>query len=687
MDCIDTKTFKCLYCNDIFELKEELTNDDIINLNRAEHYRKHIRYDEAIECYEEILKAYPDNIIALWGAFLSEYGIEYVDDYDGTKVPTCHRTSFKPVHGDKYYKLLPPSYQKKASVVEELRQKIVAKIEKLPPYDVFICYKAKDGKGYPTKESKWGRKLYERLTYQKGLKVFFAEETLVGNNMEYEAQIYSALVSSKLMFVLASSLDNVSSPWVKNEWTRFHEMQKAHPEKVLRVVSANIEPYDLPRELQHSQVIDYDNMDFEKHIFNAVDDIFVDKEAEKKKREQEEKEKRQREEEAQRQRQKEEQERLQRELEERLSKKFEQQAPSTANYTPTGGASLSGLLKKARLEIADGDYQKATQTLEKAMEIDAMTGEIYFLKLLIDLKLKEEKQLEKYSDHPIDQEKNYRKALQYSHGEEKKKYENYSQAINTNIKQNSYDNAIYLKESKKFAKAKEIFVSLGDFLDAPKQIEECDEAVYQQACIEIEKEEFSKAIKKFSTIEEYKNVAELKSLCIENEKKNIIYIQAITLLGMTQYREAVTLFSSIKGYKNSNKLQEKCDILDKEQRIAKARRNYEHAVVFCEDKNYEEALKEINCAFIQLRGLDNFENAKELLSLCRKKRQEIIAQKEKKAKREKNKGILTIFSLIVVAIIALIVFTASCANNKEEPHVITGNKTNSAYILEEVEPF
>ncbi len=438
MDCIDTKTFKCLYCNDIFELKEELTNDDIINLNRAEHYRKHIRYDEAIECYEEILKAYPDNIIALWGAFLSEYGIEYVDDYDGTKVPTCHRTSFKPIHGDKYYKLLPPSYQKKASVVEELRQKIVAKIEKLQPYDVFICYKAKDGKGYPTKEAKWGRKLYERLTYQKGLKVFFAEETLVGNNMEYEAQIYSALVSSKLMFVLASSLDNVSSPWVKNEWKRFHEMQKAHHEKVLRVVSANIEPYDLPRELQHSQVIDYDNMDFEKHIFNAVDDIFVDKEAEKKKREQEEKEKRQREEEAQRQRQKEELDRLQRELEEKFSKKFNQQAPSTTNYAPTGGTSLLGLLKKARLEIADGDYQKANQTLEKAMEIDVMTGEIYFLKLLMDLKLKEEKQLKKYSDHSIDKEKNYRKALQYSQGEEKKKYERYSESVNANIRNNAY---------------------------------------------------------------------------------------------------------------------------------------------------------------------------------------------------------------------------------------------------------
>ncbi len=273
---VGEKQFKCKYCLEIFELKEELTNDDIINLNRAETERRRFLFDDALDSYEQVLEKHPKSEVALWGAFLCEYGVEYVKDYDNTFKPTCHRASEKPVSSSSYYKRLPESYKQKALVIEEIRKEIIAQMQGLDKYDIFICYKSKleDGKT-PTKESKLGYNVYNELYRERPkLKVFFADETLSLHNANYEPQIFNALKTAKLMIVIGATLENVKAPWVKNEWKRFYEMSKKDKSKVIRVVYQDIEPYDFPRELQGAQMIDNDSGRTLAQVLLAVDEIF-----------------------------------------------------------------------------------------------------------------------------------------------------------------------------------------------------------------------------------------------------------------------------------------------------------------------------------------------------------------------------------------------------------------------------
>ncbi|MBR2316388.1 MAG: hypothetical protein IKA37_00295, partial [Spirochaetales bacterium] len=52
----------------------------------------------------------------------------------------------------------------------------------------------------------------------------------------YEPHIYAALRSAKLMFVLTTSLDNLHSVWVANEWKRYVSYIRAGENKTVRVV-------------------------------------------------------------------------------------------------------------------------------------------------------------------------------------------------------------------------------------------------------------------------------------------------------------------------------------------------------------------------------------------------------------------------------------------------------------------
>jgi len=265
----------CKYCKSTYEVKEDVPEDLIIQLNGANVDKNRFRFDDALEKYSLILKSYPDNAEANWGAFLCSYGIIYEEDYNGEYKPTCHRLSERPVEKSPYYAKLTGNQKQRAQEIETLRQRILAETKNIPPYDVFICYKQNQERGgvsVPTREAKWARDAYETLTRQ-GLRVFYAEKSLAGSNADYEPHIYAALRSAKLMFVLTTSLDNLHSVWVANEWKRYVSYIRAGENKTVRVVYDSIEPYDLPKELQAKQAIDQDG-DWLGAMNAAVAEIF-----------------------------------------------------------------------------------------------------------------------------------------------------------------------------------------------------------------------------------------------------------------------------------------------------------------------------------------------------------------------------------------------------------------------------
>lgn len=267
--------FVCAHCKSTYQAKEKISEAEVIALNSATVDRNRYRFDDAQEKYDLLLKDYPDNAEANWGAFLCSYGIIYEEDYDGAFVPTCHRLSERPVEKSPYYAKLTAAQKKRAKGIEALRLKILEETKKIKPYDVFICYKQneeKNGVTVPTRESKWARDIYDKLTNKYKLRVFFAEKSLSGSNADYEPHIYAALRSAKLMFVLTTSLEHLNSVWVANEWKRYLSYIRAGEDKTVRVVYDNVEPYDFPKELQSKQMIDQDT-DWMAAVEAAVADI------------------------------------------------------------------------------------------------------------------------------------------------------------------------------------------------------------------------------------------------------------------------------------------------------------------------------------------------------------------------------------------------------------------------------
>ena len=272
----------CSYCKNVFVEVEKISEEEVIALNRATTDRNLFRFDDAYEEYNLLTSKYPRNEMAHWGALLCDYGIVYEKDYDGKLIPTCHRLSERPVIKSPNYPYLNGDHRAMAEGIEKLRLSISQKAKAIAPYDVFICYKATDdyhGRSIPTKESGWARDLYELLTHELKLKVFFAEKSLQGSNAEYEPHIYSALNSAKIMFVLANSLDHVNAVWVKNEWKRYSKYIQEGQNKTIRVIYDDIEPYNLPRELQKNQAISHDSMYWGNSAKSAVESIFKKPEA------------------------------------------------------------------------------------------------------------------------------------------------------------------------------------------------------------------------------------------------------------------------------------------------------------------------------------------------------------------------------------------------------------------------
>jgi len=326
--------FVCANCKNEFHLEEKISEEEVVSLNRATTDRNLLRFDDAFEEYELLLKKYPDNEMANWGAFLSFYGIVYEQDVDGKYIPTCHRFSEKPVESSKYYYLFNDEHKRRADEIEKLRVAILEKAKRIPPYDVFICYKATEerfGRPYPTKEASWARDVYEMLTHELKLRVFFAEKSLGDSNEEYEPHIYSALNSAKLMFVMTTGMENVNAVWVKNEWKRYSKYIQEGQKKTIRVVYDNIEPYDLPLELQKTQAINHNDIDWGKKVRKAAQAIFVDPlEEERKKKEAEEKARKEKEEAEARERAREEELQKMREAMEALKKQANAPKPAPA---------------------------------------------------------------------------------------------------------------------------------------------------------------------------------------------------------------------------------------------------------------------------------------------------------------------------------------------------------------------
>lgn len=231
---------KCAYCRRLQPIPQLKNRDWDEKFRRAEECRKRNEFSDALEILKGLLNDQPNNAELNWYAALCTYGIEYTkDEYEDEYKPTIHRYSVKPFKDCMYYREAVKNssgemlkyYKDEGNKISEYLEEVEKQVENEKPFDVFISFKnkIKDENGKETAETQdtaYAYEIYNVLTERNEFKVFFSPETLGKKSVqEYEPIIYRALESSKIMILVGSRREYLESAWVKNEWTRYVEME------------------------------------------------------------------------------------------------------------------------------------------------------------------------------------------------------------------------------------------------------------------------------------------------------------------------------------------------------------------------------------------------------------------------------------------------------------------------------
>ncbi len=323
---------------------------------------------------------------------------------------------------------------------------------------MFICYKETAEDGSRTEDSVLAQDVYEALT-AKGLKVFFSRITLEDKlGTQYEPYIYAALSSAKVMLAFGTTYEYYDAVWVKNEWSRFLGMMKADKRKVLIPCFKGLDAYDMPKEFRGLQAQDMAKLGWMQDLVRGV---------------------------------------------EKLCGKggTASSAPNTVvQKTVVQEVQESGkadnLMKRVYLYLEDEDFEKASEYIDKVLDVDAEYAPAYVAQVLVAKKLTKEANLT-ILRASIDDDPTWKKALRFANEEQKQRYLGYAKQIN--------ENEVYDKEQKK--KQAELAVK---------------KEQYDRALAEISKGNYFWAMMILHQLNGYKDAEKLMRQCLDKYKEELL---------------------------------------------------------------------------------------------------------------------------------------------------------------------
>ncbi|MDR1421323.1 MAG: toll/interleukin-1 receptor domain-containing protein, partial [Coriobacteriales bacterium] len=348
----ESRVGTCVYCGSAQTLPK-LDDERRVGLfNRGTHARRNGDYDKAAGIFEIILNEDPADAEAYWSLVLCRYGIVYVEDSaTGSQVPTINRLQAVPILADSDYQQALAHvqggarslYEQEAEAIGRIQRDALAIVDSGEAYDVFICYKETDASGQRSRDSLLAQELYQELSRQ-GVKAFYARVSLAEKaGTEYESYIFAALHSARAMVVVGTSKDNLEAVWVRNEWSRYLALMKDDPQKVLFPVYRDMDPYDLPLEFSSLQALDASRMGFMLDLVNVLGKAV------------------------------------------RVGVSVTAAGAGAAGGVPAAhsvtASPAASLVKRARLCCEDGDFAKAKDLIEQALNLDPENGETYFVAL------------------------------------------------------------------------------------------------------------------------------------------------------------------------------------------------------------------------------------------------------------------------------------------------------------------
>ncbi len=482
---------ECEYCGTKQTLPS-VDNDVRANaFNRANHFRMQKEFDKAIATYERLLNDDDTDAEAHWGAALSRYGIEYVEDpTTHERIPTCHRLQITSILADADCKAAIENapdaatralYEKEAHRIADIQKGILAISANEKPYDIFICYKEADASGRRTPDSAIAQDIYYQLV-QEGYRVFFSRITLEDKlGREYEPYIFAALNSARVMLVIGTKPEHFNAVWVKNEWSRYLELMRQDRSRLLIPCYKGMDAYDIPDELSMLQSQDMGRVGFIPDLVRNIKKIIVNDEP----------------------------------------KQVTPKAPPA-----TGGDNVSALLKRISIFLGDGDWAKADEYCERVLDMDPECAEAYLGKLMVEKKVKIQAALANCKE-PFDDSNNYKKAIRFGSRELAATLEGYVNHIDernendrlTRIYTDAKSLMLAAKTEQAFTDAANKFASIPQFKDARELAKECTEkakicrkdmayAIAKSLLTSKTIEGYEAAIKRFQTIPGWKDADE-----------------------------------------------------------------------------------------------------------------------------------------------------------------------------------
>ena len=399
----------CEYCGSTSTIPQAEDENKLNRYNRANHFRRQCEFDKAVAAYEKILEQDDTDAEAHWGAVISRFGIEYVEDpATHQRIPTCHRVQVASILTDEDYLAAVENapdeesrriYQEEAARIAEIQKGILAISANEKPYDVFICYKETDENGQRTRDSQWAQDVYYGLTEQ-GLKVFFSRITLEDKlGQQYEPYIFAALNSAKVMVVIGSRPEYFNAVWVKNEWSRYLSLMKHDHKRLLIPCYRDMDPYDLPEELSMLQSQDMSKIGFMQDLLRGIQKVM--------------------------------------------------QQPTSAPQVvrvetatvETNAPGVTSLLKRAALFLEDGDTASAREYYDRVLDIDPECAEAYMGKVCAETGCRKESDLGTLN-YCVDMRGDWQKAVRFASAAQKQKYEGYMASVRARVEEHCHELAI-----------------------------------------------------------------------------------------------------------------------------------------------------------------------------------------------------------------------------------------------------
>ena len=399
----------CEYCGSTSTIPQAEDENKLNRYNRANHFRRQCEFDKAVAAYEKILEQDDTDAEAHWGAVISRFGIEYVEDpATHQRIPTCHRVQVASILTDEDYLAAVENapdeesrriYQEEAARIAEIQKGILAISANEKPYDVFICYKETDENGQRTRDSQWAQDVYYGLTEQ-GLKVFFSRITLEDKlGQQYEPYIFAALNSAKVMVVIGSKPEYFNAVWVKNEWSRYLSLMKHDHKRLLIPCYRGMDPYDLPEELSMLQSQDMSKIGFMQDLLRGIQKV----------------------------------------MQQPTSAPQGVRVETAAAETNAPG--VTSLLKRAALFLEDGDTASAREYYDRVLDIDPECAEAYMGKVCAETGCRKESDLGALN-YCVDMRGDWQKAVRFASAGQKQTYEGYMSSVRARVEEHCHELAI-----------------------------------------------------------------------------------------------------------------------------------------------------------------------------------------------------------------------------------------------------